>query len=59
MIEEILKSVKVSSGGRRWLTSEQKSLIVTEWKNLACLDQNLADSMALSWLSCIKGVRMI
>jgi transposase len=32
MIEDILKNDKFSSGGRRWLTSEQKSLIVTEWE---------------------------
>lgn len=32
MIEEILKSARKGGTGRRWLTSEQKSLIVNEWE---------------------------
>ena len=32
MIEEILKSARKGGAGRRWLTSEQKSLIVNEWE---------------------------
>lgn len=33
MIEEIIKSSRVSSNGRRYFTSEQKSYIIKEWED--------------------------
>jgi transposase-like protein len=61
MIEELLKSARMSAGGRRILTSKQKALIVEEWirSGLSCPEfcrrYSLIASQLYKWRSDAKS----
>ena len=57
MIEDLLKNARLSSGGRKLLTSQQKAFIVEDWESSGlscpeyCRRYGLITSQVYSWRS--------
>ena len=60
MVEEIIKNARLSSSGRKLLTSEQKACIVENWENSGlscpefCRRYNLLASQLYKWRADAK-----
>lgn len=61
MIEELIKNARLSSSGRKLLTSQQKAFIVEDWESsgLSCLEycrrHGLITSQVYNWRSDAKS----
>ncbi|WP_338225593.1 IS66 family insertion sequence element accessory protein TnpA [Algoriphagus confluentis] len=61
MIEELIKNARLSSSGRKLLTSEQKAFIVEDWESSGlscpeyCRRHGLITSQVYSWRSLAKS----
>lgn len=61
MIEDLLKNARLSSGGRKLLTSQQKAFIVEDWESSGlscpeyCRRHGLITSQVYSWRSLAKS----
>ena len=61
MIEDLLKNARLSSGGRKLLTSPQKAFIVEDWESSGlscpeyCRRHGLITSQVYSWRSLAKS----
>ena len=61
MIEDLLKNARLSSGGRKLLTSQQKAFIVEDWESSGlscpeyCRRHGLITSLVYSWRSLAKS----
>lgn len=61
MIEDLIKNVRLSSGGRKLLTSQQKAFIVEDWESSGlscpeyCRRHGLITSQVYSWRSHAKS----
>jgi len=61
MIEDLLKNARLSSGGRKLLTSQQKAFIVEDWESSGlscpeyCRRHGLITSQLYSWRSLAKS----
>ncbi|QYH40416.1 transposase [Algoriphagus sp. NBT04N3] len=61
MIEDLLKNARLSSGGRKLLTSQQKAFIVEDWESSGlscpeyCRRYGLITSQVYSWRSLAKS----
>ncbi|MHA7131127.1 IS66 family insertion sequence element accessory protein TnpA [Algoriphagus namhaensis] len=61
MIEELIQNARLSSSGRKLLTSEQKAFIVEDWESSGlscpeyCRRHGLITSQVYSWRSLAKS----
>jgi len=61
MIEDLIKNARLSSGGRKLLTSQQKAFIVEDWESSGlscpeyCRRHGLITSQVYSWRSHAKS----
>ena len=61
IIEDLLKNARLSSGGRKLLTSQQKAFIVEDWESSGlscpeyCRRHGLITSQVYSWRSLAKS----
>ena len=61
MIEDLLKNARLSSGGRKLLTSQQKAFILEDWESSGlscpeyCRRHGLITSQVYSWRSLAKS----
>jgi transposase-like protein len=61
MIEELIKNVRLSSSGRKLLTSQQKAFIVEDWESSGlscpeyCRRHGLITSQVYNWRSDAKS----